>query len=295
VPAYDYTTVGHVTADVLSDGSRRPGGGAFYSALQAARLGQRVLIITQGVPAELEELLAPFRAELELEIRPAEHTTTLHTRGRRRGERTQRVLAWAGPIEGMLEVDTAILHLAPVARETAPTWSGHAEFVGLTPQGLVRTWSAPGEQICHRALAPEQLPERWDAIVISRAERGSFEWLIAAAASTAAERDAGGADAGAGAARGAVMAITAAADATVLHVPGEGTLELEVPRIEEFVDDIGAGDVFAAAFFYSLRRGCAPPEAAAFANAAAAVRIGGAGPAAVGQRGAIEARLRALA
>ena len=38
---FDYTTVGHVTADVLGDGSRRPGGSAFYSALQAARLGQR--------------------------------------------------------------------------------------------------------------------------------------------------------------------------------------------------------------------------------------------------------------
>jgi sugar/nucleoside kinase (ribokinase family) len=293
VPAYDYTTVGHVTADVFSDGTRRPGGGAFYSALQAARLGQRALIITQGVPSELEELLAPYRAELELEIRPAGHTTTLHTRGRRRGERTQRVLAWAGPIEGMLEVDTAILHLAPVARETAPTWSGHAEFVGLTPQGLVRAWSATGEQIYHRALAPEQLPERWDAIVISRAERDSFEWLITAAASAAYERDVDGADAGA--AGGAVMAITAAADATVLHVPGAGTLELEVPRIEQFVDDIGAGDVFAAAFFHSLQRGCGPPEAAAFANAAAAVRIGGAGPAAVGERGAIQAQLRALA
>ena len=45
---FDYTTVGHVTIDVLDDGSRRAGGTAFYSALQAARLGRRALIVTRG-------------------------------------------------------------------------------------------------------------------------------------------------------------------------------------------------------------------------------------------------------
>ena len=67
-----------------------------------------------------------------------------------------------------------------------------------------------------------------------------------------------------------------------------------MPHIEHFVDDLGAGDVFAAAFFIALREERPPVEAAAFANAAAAVRIGGAGPGAVGERGAIEARLHAL-
>ena len=93
MPAYQYTTVGHVTADVLADGSRRPGGGAFYSALQAARLGKRALIITQGVPSEVEQLLAPYREELELEIIPAQHTTTLHTFGHG-AARTQRIKPW---------------------------------------------------------------------------------------------------------------------------------------------------------------------------------------------------------
>ena len=47
---FDYATVGHVTVDVLPDGSRRAGGAAFYSALQAARLGLRTLVITRGRP-----------------------------------------------------------------------------------------------------------------------------------------------------------------------------------------------------------------------------------------------------
>ena len=65
---FDYTTVGHVTVDVMADGSRRPGGSAFYSALQAARLGLRARVITRGVaPSEIEELLGALRGELELE------------------------------------------------------------------------------------------------------------------------------------------------------------------------------------------------------------------------------------
>src|SRR5439155_1099479 len=179
------TTVGHVPADGLADGSRRTGGGAFYSALQAARLGQRALIITQGVPTEIEELLAPYRGELELEVFAARQTTTLQTLGHG-AARTQRVLAWAGPIARAVTVDSAVLHL-----------------------------------------------------------------------------------------------------------PGREVLELEVPRIEHLVDDLGAGDVFAAAFLTSLLEGRTPVEAAMVGNAAAAVRIGGAGPGAVGGRDAIQARLRA--
>ncbi len=294
MPVYDYTTVGHVTADVLADGSRRPGGGAFYSALQAARLGQRALIITQGVASEIEELLAPYRRERELEVLPAPHTTTLQTFGRGTA-RAQRVLAWAGPITQAVTIDTAILHLAPVARETTARWRGRADFVGVTPQGLVRTWSEPDRHIQQLRLEPDQLPERRDAIVISHDERDSCAWLIAAGAPH--DRQAAGSpQRGDGAARAArtLVAITAGADATALHIPGREMLELEVPRIEHFVDDLGAGDVFAAAFFVALLEGRPPVEAAAFGNAAAAVRIGGAGPSAVGERDAIQARLDAL-
>ena len=173
----DYTTVGHVTADVMADGSRRPGGGAFYSALQAARLGRRVQIITRGVSAEIEQLLAPYRAEFELDVIEAPCTTTLATSGVGRG-RTQRMLAWAGEIGADVAVDTAVLHLAPVARETPASWRGHADFVGLTPQGLVRQWSGIGAEVVPRALDPALLPERCDAIVLSASERDSCAALL---------------------------------------------------------------------------------------------------------------------
>ncbi len=278
--AFDYTTVGHVTVDVLADGLRQPGGGAFYSALQAARLGLRTLILTRGVPRELEELLEPYRRELEVEILPAERTTTLGT-WQKGASRRQRLLAWAGPIEGPVVLDTSILHFAPVARETPRAWRGRAEFVGLTPQGLVRAWDARGD-ILPAALHRERLPERCDALVFSTAELDSCAELIPRVAPR-----------GPGTAAGPVVAVTAGARPVALHLSGGARIDVPVPPIEHPHDDLGAGDVFAAAFFATLRDGLSPTDAAVFANAAAAVRIAGLGPLAIGDRAVIEARIAA--
>jgi hypothetical protein len=276
VPRYDYVAVGHVTVDVLdADGSRHPGGTAFYSALQAARLQLRTLILTRGDPHEIEQLLGPYRDELDLEIVPAEHTTTLRTWGEG-PDRRQRLLAWAGPIEGPIEVGAAILHLAPVAREIPRAWfAAHppgADFVGLTPQGLLREWDARGE-IALVAPSRELPPGRCDALVLSEREHQCYAEPLTQTA------------------EGAVIAVTAGAQPCTLHLPDGALLHVPVPPIETPTDDLGAGDVFAAALFIALHEGQAPTEAAAFANAAAAVRIAGAGPNAIGDRRAIEARL----
>jgi sugar/nucleoside kinase (ribokinase family) len=282
VPRFDYVTVGHVTVDVLEDlrsrdprdpddeGLRQPGGGAFYSALQAARLGLRTLILTRGVPREIEELLEPYRTELRVRIEPAESTTTLLTHGRG-GTRRQRLLAWAGPLAAPRELDTAILHLAPVARETPRTWTGAVDFVGLTPQGLVRAWNARGE-IARAALDAALLPARCDAAVLSANELASCDALLPEA-------------------RGPVVAVTSGARPTTVHVPGGVPLRVAPSRIAGPRDDLGAGDVFAAAFFVALHEGLTPAAAAAYANAAAAVRIADAGPGAIGDRRAVQARL----
>jgi sugar/nucleoside kinase (ribokinase family) len=275
---FDYTAVGHVTVDVLADGSRRPGGTAFYSALQAARLGCRTLIITQGLPSEIEELLAPYRPEIELRIQPAAATTTLLTRGAG-AERAQRMLAWAGPMGKQVTVNSAILHLAPVARESPQSWHGTCDFVGLTPQGLARDWSDPhGEvRVTPTDAASVSIARHCQAVVVSEHERSSCRALLGEAV-----------------AAGAVAVITAgAAPATILLDDGR-TLELDVPAVADVVDDLGAGDVFAAVFFIALADGTGAERAASFANAAAAVRMQGAGAAAIGDRGAIAARLDAV-
>ncbi len=321
---FDYVTVGHVTVDVIAaEHSRRPGGGAFYSALQAARLGLRALILTQGSPPELEALLEPYRDELELRIVPAPATTTFATSWPG-GQRRQRVLAWAGPIAGPIEVDTGILHFAPVARETPAAWRGRASFVGLTPQGLARTWDpraeeahdvnaqdgaidgeeagstgagdtrqtgtaevadeaeATSDELRSTPLPSDQdsldalLPKPCNALVISEQERTACAPLLAAAAAT-----------------GAVLAITAGPGATSVQLPGGKIAQVQAPAVAAPRDDLGAGDVFAAAFFVALHEGLSPARAAAFANAAAAIRIEGVGADAIGDRRAIEARIAA--
>jgi sugar/nucleoside kinase (ribokinase family) len=284
---FDYTAVGHVTIDVLADGSRRAGGGAFYSALQAARLGLRALILTRGVREEIERLIEPYREELALKVLEAPCTTTLATSGQGR-ERSQRVLAWAGEIGTELALDTEILHLAPIARETNGHARGRAAFVGVTPQGLVRDWSAEDGQIVGRALDRSLLPERCDAIVLSEAERECCEALFKGAG------EAPPGDDRAPLADGPVIAVTHGEAPTELRLEDGSTAHVDVPAVPRMCDDIGAGDVFAAAFFVALRAGEAPQAAAELANAAAAVRVAGHGAGAIGDRAAIEARLASV-
>jgi sugar/nucleoside kinase (ribokinase family) len=260
---------------VGANGTRRPGGGAFYSALQAARLGLRTLIVTKGVPQELEALLEPFGEELEVRVLPAQHTTTLATTGFG-AQRKQRVLAWAGAITEPLEIDASILHLAAVARETPHSWQGRAEFVGITPQGLVRQWGENGE-VSLLPLEPSALPSRFDAAVLSESELSCARWLTK------------------GSTERPLVAVTAGSRPTLLHLPNGTVLPVPVPALDERDeprDDLGAGDVFAAAFFIALRDGRSAQDAAAYGNAAAAVRIAGIGAQAVGTAAAIAQALR---
>ncbi len=85
----------------------------------------------------------------------------------------------------------------------------------------------------------EAIARRCHAVVVNHHERASCARLIAAA--TAA---------------GALTAITAGASPTVVLRPhGQDELVLDVPPLERPVEDIGAGDVFAAAFFVALGDG----------------------------------------
>lgn len=286
---WDYLAVGHVTVDVIEDRpigpESQPGGGAFYSALQAALLGLNALIVTRGVPHEIEELLAPCLGEhkgggrLEVVVEPAQATTRLATTGKGSGRR-QRLTSWAGPMELLPDLACAIAHLAPVARETprmsmtplAPTLDG-ASFVALTPQGLVRGWGEDGA-ITPAPLDPDFLPSHLDAAVFSRAEREPCSVLL--------EDD--------GPAKGALVAMTAGAAPIELRLPNGETLAVETVEVEDACDDLGAGDVFAAALFIKLWQGEPAASAAAYASAAAAVRMEGLGPWSVGDASAVKAR-----
>lgn len=274
---FDYAAVGHVTVDILAGGERRVGGTALYSAIQASRLGLSVVVVTRGVPDEVEQMLRPYEGELELIVTPAEQTTTLETEGVG-ADRRQRLVGWAGEIGPELAPAAEILHLAPVAQEVSSRQRGDGSFVGLTPQGLVRRWSGPGSAVeLGRATAEQEaLGRRCSAMVLSTEERDGCAGMIAAARGA-----------------GAVVAITAGAAGGALLLPDGSEQEIGGPRVTEPAEDLGAGDVFAAAMFVELRGGTPAAGAAAFAAAAAAVRLEGTGPGAIGDRAAIRERLQA--
>ena len=255
----DYLVVGHVTRDVVAaTGTEQVGGTAFYSGLEAARLGLRTRILTAGEPDEIARLLAPYAHELEVEVQPAAATTSFEARGIG-ALRRLRVLSWAGPIEppeGGL--DAGIVHVAPVARETeglAGAYVGSG-FLGLTPQGLIRRWDERGA-VTQVPLEPAVLPRNLDALVISETERAE----CAAALESAV-------------ARGAVAAVTAGEGGAEV-LTAAGAERAAPPRVVRPRDDLGAGDVYAAAFFIALAGGAAPVNAMQRGQEAALRRLSG--------------------
>jgi sugar/nucleoside kinase (ribokinase family) len=268
---YDYVAIGHVTIDRLEGGVAQVGGTAAYSGIQAARLGQRTLIVTRGERAVVERLLEPFAGELDVWVQDSERTTTLQTRQSGTG-RSQRMVAWAGTIDPVDVGDSSLVHLAPVAREVGAGAAGSPDcFVGITPQGMVRRWDADG-RIGLATMPVAALPSPCSALVISEAELAACGEALAVAVK-----------------RGAVGAITHGERPAEIRT-AERSFAAPAPAVAA-VDELGAGDVFAAALFVSLAAGEPPDRAAAFAQAAASLRVAGRGPGAIGDAASIAGSL----
>jgi 1D-myo-inositol 3-kinase len=267
----DYLTVGHVTIDVLADGTRLPGGAALYGALLASRCGLAATILTAGDPATLAAAVEPLADDVRVLVDPAPTVTTLATAGAG-GKRTQRVVERAADIAPR-PVGARVLHIAPVVREVGEGWAGaEAELVGLTAQGLVRRWDDDG---LIKLYGPPGLASfAADVTVLGEVEEPYCRPLLDANPPLPL-----------------VVVTREARPATVL-VRGE---KHTVPAIRaDARSDIGAGDVFAAALLVSTLEGTEPGDAVRFAHAAAAARVGGPeGPAGVPDRTAIDAVLAA--
>ncbi|HEY8597924.1 MAG TPA: PfkB family carbohydrate kinase [Thermomicrobiales bacterium] len=274
--ALDYLALGHVTLDRQADGGYLPGGTVLFSSVQAARLGLHAGIVTTGRPTALDGPLTPFRSEVAIELHPAAATTIFVNVGVGAARR-QTLPEWAGPLDLTGTLPAArIVHLGPVARELDPArlpTFAPGVFVGATPQGWLRRWDTEGHVTETELFLPPALTARLDALVLSETEARRAEGVIAAVH----------------AAGGLVVITRDAAGCTILDRTGERQIGThDYP----FVDDTGAGDIFAAAFFVALGEGQSPARAAAFANAAAGLSLAGRGPAAIVNRATIEDALR---
>lgn len=250
----DYVVVGHTTRDLKKHCSA-VGGTAAYAARTARTLGCRVGVITSA-DAGLD--LSEWLNDVLIARFSAPETTTfenIYVNGRRQ----QVIHGTAEPLGAAMVPDdwrAAIVHIGPVAQECDPAVvDAFAEaFVGVTPQGWMRRWDETG-RVSRRPWreAGEVLPDA-DAVVLSEEDLGGKVLLAADYA-----------------AQTSVLALTQGAAGCTVYAGGD-VRHFAAPTAVE-IDSTGAGDIFAASFFYALQRGHDPWAAARFANCLAAQSV----------------------
>jgi sugar/nucleoside kinase (ribokinase family) len=245
----DYLAVGHITRDILPDASYVVGGTVSYAALTAAAFRRTVGILTS---ARSDMDLSTFKDRVCVTCWPSERTTTFQNRYIE-GYRQQIVYGvadsltpaqvpseWAAP---------RIVHIGPVIGECQPTLIDRFStdtFVGITPQGWMRSTNGDGHVHRHIWRSAEALLPRASAVVFS-IDDVEGDWGQIRAFAALAQ----------------LLVVTMGREGGMLYVNGEAIHfpALAVPE----VDPTGAGDIFAAVFFHAMLSEADPRDAARFA------------------------------
>lgn len=257
----DYLLIGHITQDITPKGLRL-GGTAAYSGLTAKALGLKVGLVTICKPT----LTFPELSGIEIVVHPADQTTTFQNIQTPQGRKQ-----YIHHIAPLLKVShipeiwrkTPIVHLGPVAQEIDPNIAGlfPDSFLGVTPQGWLRSWNSDHQ--VHFSKWPNStfVLQKADAAIISVEDVLGDEDLIEEMASAVK-----------------ILVVTEGASGARLYWHGD-MRRFHAPDLPE-VDPTGAGDIFAASFFYQLSKTHDPWEATRFATCLAAksvMRVGLAG------------------
>ena len=243
----DYLVIGHLSCDITPNGPRL-GGTAAYAALTGRALGLRVGVVTAwGGEVPLDVLDG-----IKVQSVPVQRSTTFENKYTPAG-RIQHI-HHAAPDLSFDNVPEAwrrapIVHIGPIAGEAKSLVDGKfsSSLMGLTPQGWLRRWDSAGR------VGPGDWPEahvmlaRAGAAVLSIEDVGGDEDCIEAMA-TACK----------------VLAVTEGPAGARLYWNGD-LRRFRAPSLEE-VDATGAGDIFAAAFFWRLYVTRDPWAAARFAT-----------------------------
>ena len=271
----DFVAIGHVTVDETAGGTR-PGGAAYYAALTARRLGLRVALLTSFGP-DLPAGAIP--ADIAVVNVPSAHTTVYRLDERPRG-RGLVLRARAADIEaGHLPGDwrqAPLAMLCPVAGEVDPGLAGSfvEASLGVAPQGWMRARGAGGAITAQPWEDADLVLPHTQSLVVSIEDVEPFEkealgWFQQVP----------------------VAAVTRGRQGATLFVNGEPYHVGPDPAME--VDATGAGDVFAATLLIDYQIEGNPWDAAAAAACCAAASVEGLGPAAIPDRAALDARVRA--
>lgn len=235
VEPIDYLVVGHVAVDITPHGAAL-GGTAAFASLTADALGARVGLVTSCRP----DLNLTALDSISIHRLPSEENTVFENRyvqGRRRQWLRSRALPLKLNDVPDIWRKAPILHLAPIDDELDPMTLGSTggAFTGVTPQGWWRRFGRDGRVA---PLEPEaalaRLP-RADACVFSDEDLQVGEtWL-------ASTDD-----------RLGTAAMTKGRYGADVRWQGE-TRHFDAPISKE-LDPTGAGDIFAAVFFFIYSR-----------------------------------------
>ncbi len=261
----EYLTIGHVTHDVLPDRSHVIGGTVSYAALTAAALQCSVGMLTS---AGDDFDFGVFRQKVSVTCEPAPVTTTF-TNTYVNGHRHQRVHGLARPlVQGSIPEGwraPKVAHIGPVIGECDPALVGsfdESTFIGITPQGWMRSQNGDGQVHPHPWRATPELLQRASAVVFSLDDIQE-DWSVARELAALTR----------------LLVVTMGPRGGVVFVGGDVT-PFRALRVAE-VDPTGAGDIFATAFFASVASGIAPMRAAGFSACLASRSVARPGPSAV--------------
>ena len=253
----DFLTIGHVTRDLLPDGSWRLGGTVTFAALTAARLGLRAAIVTSASADVLAALDATL-PDIPLSVIPTDKATTFENIYSAAGR--QQVLRGRAATLTITAIppawrDAAIVLLAPVAQEVDASLvtTFPRSLIAATPQGWLRQWDAAGKVTPAPLANAEAVLPHLRALILSRddvlppAEAVLGQWSQTTP----------------------LIVETCGAEGANLWRSGVRSRVFAGYPANE-VDPTGAGDVFAAAFLCELHATGDAAQAIDFANRVAA-------------------------
>jgi sugar/nucleoside kinase (ribokinase family) len=233
------------------------GGTATYAALTAANLGVRVGIHTSA--AYEPGLVNPLSLHgVRVARIPAQYTTCFVNDYLHDGKRRQTIESVAEPLtyEQLLPEwrHPPVVHLGPLCQELDTALVGRfpKSLVGVTPQGWMRAWGQDG--VVHPAewADADRVLARADAVVVS--ERDVEDPAIFRAWARTAR----------------LLVVTLGERGCDVYKRGEdGPYHSPAFAPAQEDDPTGAGDVFAAAFFWHLHQTGDWREAADWANCVA--------------------------
>jgi len=243
----DYLIIGNLSCDITPDGPRL-GGTAAFAGLTSQALGLRVGVVTAwGGEVSLDLLNG-----IKVQSIPAEYSTSFENIYSNEG-RIQYIHHNAPDITSInipeVWMHTPIVHIGPIAGEGKSLVNGNfrTSLVGLTPQGWLRKWDGAGRVGNGEWPEAREMLAKAGAAVLSIEDVGGDEDQIEAMAIECR-----------------VLAVTEGPAGARLYWNGD-LRRFRAPLLDE-VDATGAGDIFAAAFFWRLYVTRDPWEAARFAT-----------------------------